>query len=369
MMAAARDRRIRRIIVWGIAGAAVLIAMAVVIGAAAFSSLLSAGTVTATSDAASYCVAPASTQAAYSTWSAEQDTDAATIVRVGQSDHVPEYGWVIAVATAMQESTLNNLGSGDRDSLGLFQQRPSQGWGTAAQIMDPVYAAGQFYAALLKVPGWQQMPLTVAAQAVQNSGFPGAYAKWQDPATALVAHLTGGGTASLAAATTATGNCGPGQVAQGAPAQVQAVLAYAYAALGSMYDYGGSCTDPGSPNVALHCDCSSLVQESFLHGAGLQLPRVAQDQWQWGEDGHAVVVPLGQAQVGDVVYFPSYLGANTIGHTGIVTDPATMTMINAPETGEPVGFASYNPAHLPYGTHMFTILRFIATGTAAGSSS
>ena len=82
------------------------------------------------------------------------------------------YGWVVAVATAMQESGLRNLGHlGDRndhDSLGLFQLRPSQGWGTPAQALNPTYAATAFYVTLLRVPGWESMPLTEAAQAVQR---------------------------------------------------------------------------------------------------------------------------------------------------------------------------------------------------------
>jgi cell wall-associated NlpC family hydrolase len=309
----------------------------------------------------SACVPPAAAQGNWSQWSATQVTNAATIARTGQADHVPLYGQVIAVATAMQESDLVNLSNGDRDSVGLFQQRPSQGWGTPAQIMDPVYAAGQFYSHLLAVPGWQDLPLTVAAQDVQNSGYPGAYAKWQADAADLVAHVTGGGNGTVAGSGPATTTCGPGTVPAGTPAKVAAVITWAEQAEGTLYDYGGSCTSPHSTDMALHCDCSSLVQMAFKNGAGLSLPRTAEAQWEYGEAGHAQVIPLNDAQPGDVVYFPSYLGKNTIGHTGIVTNPKTTTMINAPETGKPVGFASYAPAGLPYGTHLFTILRFITT--------
>jgi hypothetical protein len=91
--------------------------------------------------------------------------------------NVPEQGWVVAIAAALQESGLHNLDYGDWDSLGLFQQRPSQGWGTPAQIMNPTYAATQFYRNLLAVPDWQQMTVNDAAQAVQRSGFPNAYAQ------------------------------------------------------------------------------------------------------------------------------------------------------------------------------------------------
>lgn len=128
--------------------------------------------------------------------SGEQSRNAAVIVQVGQSMRVPVRGWIIAIATALQESNLVNLGNlGDRndhDSLGLFQQRPSQGWGTPEQITDPGYASRKFYEALLRVPGWQTMALTDAAQKVQRSAYPGAYAKHEKRATAIVSAYTGG---------------------------------------------------------------------------------------------------------------------------------------------------------------------------------
>jgi hypothetical protein len=102
----------------------------------------------------------------------EQIANAATIVAVGKRMQVPEHGLVIAIATALQESGLRNLDHGDRDSLGLFQQRPSQGWGTPTQLTDPTYAATAFYRRLLEVPGWQQMSVNQAAQAVQRSATP-----------------------------------------------------------------------------------------------------------------------------------------------------------------------------------------------------
>ncbi|GGJ89966.1 hypothetical protein GCM10010123_19720 [Pilimelia anulata] len=117
----------------------------------------------------------------------EQTGHAATIVAVGARLKVPPRGWVVAVATAMQESGLRNLPGGDRDSVGLFQQRPSQGWGTIAQLRDPAYATTKFYQRLLTMPGWEAMPVTVAAQAVQRSAYPDAYAKHEPAATALVA--------------------------------------------------------------------------------------------------------------------------------------------------------------------------------------
>jgi hypothetical protein len=116
----------------------------------------------------------------------DQIRNAAVILAVGDQFGVGTQGEVIAIATAMQESGLVNVDYGDRDSLGLFQQRPSQGWGTPAQVRDPVYAATRFYRALIAVPGWQSLPVTVAAQRVQRSGFPLAYAKHEALARAIV---------------------------------------------------------------------------------------------------------------------------------------------------------------------------------------
>ncbi|MBS2963628.1 hypothetical protein KGA66_11255 [Actinocrinis puniceicyclus] len=127
----------------------------------------------------------------------EQAKNAATITAVGVSMNVPDFGIQVALATARQESKLHDLDYGDRDSVGLFQQRPSQGWGTRTQILDPVYAATKFYQALLNVPDWQKLPLTEAAQAVQKSGAPSAYAQYEQFATVLTAVFTGSAGAGL----------------------------------------------------------------------------------------------------------------------------------------------------------------------------
>ncbi|MEU3758293.1 heavy metal transporter [Streptomyces albogriseolus] len=130
-------------------------------------------------------------------FSPEQAVNAATITAVGTARELPERAVTIALATALQESALRNIDYGDRDSLGLFQQRPSQGWGTPRQIMDPAYASEKFYEHLEKVPGYTRLPLTVAAQKVQRSGFPQAYAKHEPDATLLAAALTGRSGATL----------------------------------------------------------------------------------------------------------------------------------------------------------------------------
>ncbi len=146
--------------------------------------------------------------------SPDQAANAATISAVGTTRGLPERAVTIALATALQESALRNLDHGDRDSLGLFQQRPSQGWGTPAQIMDPVYASGKFYEHLAEVPGYSRLPLTVAAQRVQKSGFPQAYAKHEPDATLLAAALTGRAPASLTCSVQAPSAEGPGDAAE-----------------------------------------------------------------------------------------------------------------------------------------------------------
>lgn len=117
--------------------------------------------------------------------------NAATIGAVALGLGLPDHAVTIALATALQESGLDNLHYGDRDSLGLFQQRTSQGWGTPAQILTPRYAATAFYTHLVHIPGWQSMPVTEAAQLVQRSAAPAAYADWEGEARTLAVALTG----------------------------------------------------------------------------------------------------------------------------------------------------------------------------------
>jgi hypothetical protein len=125
------------------------------------------------------------------TLSTEQAANAATISAVATARALPARAVTIALATALQESKLINVEYGDRDSVGLFQQRPSQGWGSQGQILDPRYSAGRFFDALVKVRGWRTMPLTAAAQAVQQSAHPTAYQQWEDQAGALSKAFTG----------------------------------------------------------------------------------------------------------------------------------------------------------------------------------
>ncbi|MDH6145488.1 cell wall-associated NlpC family hydrolase [Kitasatospora sp. GP30] len=245
----------------------------------------------------------------------EQIPNAKTIQATGVAMHIPVRGQIVALATALQESGLRNINYGDRDSLGLFQQRPSQGWGTATQIMQPVYASTKFYEALQQVNGWQSMTVTQAAQAVQRSGFPDAYAKWEPLATALQKAieplLTPAGAAqppggspkpapspsgtSTASPLPGTGGCGTGgdgsnfgtipagslpagyTIPTDAPPQVQTAIRWALGQLGTPYQWGGNCNDPHGADPMGRCDCSSLMQASY-RAAGVTLSRTTYTQ-------------------------------------------------------------------------------------------
>jgi hypothetical protein len=117
--------------------------------------------------------------------------NAATIAAVAQEAGLPDHAVTVALAAALQESNLHNLGYGDRDSVGLFQQRPSQGWGDPAQLTTPKFAAAAFYRELARLTSWAALAVTDAAQQVQRSGAPSAYAKWESEARDLAVALAG----------------------------------------------------------------------------------------------------------------------------------------------------------------------------------
>ncbi|MFI5490522.1 C40 family peptidase [Micromonospora echinaurantiaca] len=267
-----------------------------------------------------------------STWDTEQLEIAATIIDVGVAKGVPRWGWVVAVATAMQESGLRNLphlgNRNDHDSIGVFQQRPSQGWGTVAQLSEPAYQAETFFDKLLTVPGWESMPLAQAAQAVQVSAFPDAYATWTDEALHLVEQLT----STFADCATDALSALPDGFALPAntPPAVATAIVWAVNQLGTPYHFGGSCTDPHSGDPAKQCDCSSLMQSAY-RAAGISIPRVTTDQANAGKPvaDPALVLP------GDLILIP--------GSEGTVANPRHVGMylgdgliIHAPKTGDVV---------------------------------
>ncbi|GAB1644343.1 C40 family peptidase [Krasilnikovia sp. MM14-A1259] len=265
----------------------------------------------------------------------EQTRNAAVIVAVGQRKGVPARGWVVAIATALQESNLiNSPVAADHDSAGLFQQRPSQGWGTVEQIMQPDYAAEQFYRRLVRVPGWQTMPLTAAAQAVQRSAYPDAYAKHETRAAAIVAAYTGGITCDGGV------DGGPGgdlpalppgfTLPAGTPPPVVAAIRWALGQLGTPYTFGGDCTAAHSGVPARQCDCSSLMQQAY-RAAGIRLPRTTHDQVHAG----TLVGSLADVRPGDMILIPGSDGTRADpGHVGMALGSGLL--IHAPQTGDVV---------------------------------
>ncbi|MFC9431490.1 C40 family peptidase [Streptomyces sp. NPDC056987] len=255
---------------------------------------------------------------------AEQTRNSETIVSTGANMGVPVRGQVIAIATAMQESSLRNLDGGDRDSVGLFQQRPSQGWGTVAQIMNPVYASTQFYRHLLAVPGWQKMAVTDAAQAVQNSGFPEAYAKHEARAVSVVAGMSSGGVEQINAATGCTPLSSP------ASSNVKGYVAVALQQTGKPYVWGA--TGPDS------FDCSGLIVYAWRQ-MGKQLKvRTSQQMYDV-----SVPVPAGSEQSGDLIFteFGQQDGMAGPAHVLIVVGPGLA--VEAPRTGLDVRVRKYDP--------------------------
>ena len=167
---------------WGVVGTVIVVAAT--IGSVAFVATRDNGT-----DVPPGC--QVSLDGATYTMSPEQTAHATTIAAVGKRMGLPDHAVSVALAAALQESKLFNLEYGDRDSLGLFQQRPSQGWGTPDELLTPHYAASAFYRRLERVAGWETLPVTTAAQRVQRSSAPGAYAQWEHQARAIAQAATG----------------------------------------------------------------------------------------------------------------------------------------------------------------------------------
>ncbi|MBB4981477.1 C40 family peptidase [Streptomyces nymphaeiformis] len=245
---------------------------------------------------------------------AEQIPFAKTIQATGVAMNFPARGQIVALATALQESGLRNLTWGDRDSLGLFQQRPSMGWGTANEILDPVHASTKFYEGLKQVSGWESLSITQAAQAVQRSGFPEAYAKWEPLATALQKAIepllpkASGGGMSPDPAPDGAGGPSPGtaggcsaegdgtdfgtippgalpaeyKIPTNAPREVQTAIRWALGQLGTPYQWGGTCTNSHGTEAMGRCDCSSLMQQAYK-AAGVTLTRTTYTQVKEGK--------------------------------------------------------------------------------------
>ncbi|MFE0490203.1 C40 family peptidase [Streptomyces griseoaurantiacus] len=208
--------------------------------------------------------------------SSEQKKNGATIFNVGKARGASTRDCVIAIMTAMQESGLRNLKGGDRDSAGLFQQRPSQGWGTLAQVTDPQYAAGKFFDALFKLKGRDRLELWQVCDKVQRSGAPREYAKHEKPATAMVRDLEKGGGKYSSLKSKPQGT-----VSGLALAQLAVNYCQKYPNIPYTQKYGGTQMDVLQADPPPGLDCSSFVQSMYLRALGslYGLPRVAAAQY------------------------------------------------------------------------------------------
>lgn len=228
----------------------------------------------------------------------DQTENAALISALSVQRGMPARAASIALATALQESKLRNIDYGDMDSVGLFQQRPSQDWGTVQQIMDPAYSATAFYDALDKVPGYPDMPLNDAAQIVQRSAFPHAYAQHEELSRAFASALTGQSPGSLSCTL-------PPATAVGTPAALEAAL---HAALGPI----PVTSTAGDSSAILHLPVSEsmgwvVAHWSVANAHQFGITQVSYDGRQWSRDANtngtnagwqsSAAAPAGQVEI------------------------------------------------------------------------
>lgn len=250
----------------------------------------------------------------------DQQTTVALIISIGKQRNLPGLAWQVAIQAGMQESGLRNLPGGDRDSMGIFQMRPSQGWGSIAQITDPVYEVNKFYDVLAAVPNWQTQRPGDTAQDVERSAFPLAYNTWEAMAAFLVQHV--GQVADPTGCGTGTGNIVPAPTAAAGTA-----IAFALSQIGKPYVWGAT-----GPNAY---DCSGLMLRAY-QSAKINLPRVSSDQFHAG-----ALLPVHDAQPGDLMflaYDPS--NPDTIHHVFMYL--GNNQIVEAPYTGQSVRQVAMN---------------------------
>jgi cell wall-associated NlpC family hydrolase len=244
----------------------------------------------------------------------EQRGTVALIISLGKQRQLPPLAWQVAIQAGMTESGLRSLNYGDRDSLGIFQMRPSMGWGTPTQILDPVYAINTFFDRLLQVPNWKQQRPGDSAQDVERSAFPDRYHKWE----AMAAFLIGKeGDVSDPA------GCGEGAgdylLASNAAATA---IEFTKEQLGEEYLWGGNGPD--------QWDCSGILVKAFA-AAGVKIPRVANDQYMAG----GAYLPVREAKAGDLLFWATNpADPVTVHHVAMYL--GNDEYIHAPQTGDVV---------------------------------
>ncbi|MGB8993723.1 MAG: C40 family peptidase [Pseudonocardiaceae bacterium] len=212
---------------------------------------------------------------------AEQRAIVEQIIAIGKQRRLPPRAWQIAIQAGMTESRLHNLPYGDRDSLGIFQMRPSQGWGSAAQVTDPIYEINKFYDKMLMVPGWETQRPGDSAQDIERSAFPARYHQWE-PLAVNVIGAVGGNVTEFVKASCSAPLPAPSEVAGRA-------MQYALGEVGKPYVWGAT-----GPNAY---DCSGLMLRAY-ESVGITLPRVAAQQYWAGTQ-----LPVRQAQPGDLLFW------------------------------------------------------------------
>lgn len=239
----------------------------------------------------------------------EQLRIAGRIIEIGKQRGLPPRAWQIAIQAGKTESNLRNVSHGDRDSLGVFQMRPSMGWGTPAQVTNVDYAINKFYDVLLDVEGWKDMRPGAAAQAVERSAFPARYHEVEAMAALLVSKQG-----------EVRGVSGCEQLASAGALGTKAI-AYAKEQLGDPYVWGAE-----GPHTF---DCSGLTQQAWA-AAGVQIPRVAQNQYYSG----GAKLPINQAQPGDLVFWGNGRNPDSVHHVAIYLGDGKV--LHAPQKGETV---------------------------------
>ena len=250
----------------------------------------------------------------------EQRNIVARIISIGQERKLPPLAWQVAIQAGMTESGLRPLNYGDRDSLGIFQMRPSMGWGSPAEVTDPTYAINKFYDVLLKVPDWENKRPGDSAQAVERSAFPDRYHNWEAMAAFLLSELgqisdpagCGAGAGEFLVASNAAG----------------VAIEFTKQQLGEPYLWGGNGPDAW--------DCSGILVKAFA-AANVKIPRVANDQYEKG----GAHLPVREAQPGDLIFW-AYNTADPRSVHHVAMYLGGDEYIHAPQTGDVVKISKIN---------------------------
>lgn len=245
----------------------------------------------------------------------QQQHIASRIITLGRQRQLPPRAWQIALQAGKTESGLRNLAYGDRDSLGIFQMRPSMGWGNRQQLQDVNYQIHTFYDALQDIPRWHQLRPGDAAQRVERSAFPMRYHQHEGWARAVLRQAGVEGQALT--------GCAPQGPEAGGGAVAARAIDYARAQIGKEYVWGAEGPDT--------FDCSGLTMAAYQH-AGVSIPRTSAQQYHAGQH-----IPLDQAQRGDLLFWANSQGRpqpEAIHHVGIYL--GNNRVLHAPQPGETV---------------------------------